>query len=99
MFGLISCEQRRSGAHHPAVPTPVMTHVVNGRVSPERLQASPLRNRSARSLLTSACDSSRTPYFEVLDQNRWASTCFAETLRLYFTAIATRKERDYWAPK
>jgi hypothetical protein len=29
--------------------------------------------------------SSRTPYFEVLDQNRWTSTCIADTLRPYST--------------
>ena len=27
--------------------------------------------------------SSRTPYFEVLDQNRWTGTCIADTLRNY----------------
>src|ERR1017187_5610929 len=52
-------------------------------VPPERLQASPLR-RTARSLLTSA-ESSRTPYFEMLDQNRKAGTCFAGTLQSHHT--------------
>ena len=51
-----------------------------------------LAESSARSLLTSAFCSSRTPYFEVLDQNRWASTCFADTLHWHLTAFATRKE-------
>ena len=48
---------------------PVLTHVCKREWVPsERLQASPLR-RTARSLLTNA-KSSRTPYFEALDQNR-----------------------------
>jgi hypothetical protein len=43
------------GAYHSAVPTPVIDpRLSTGWVSPERLQASPLR-RTARSLLTSAC--------------------------------------------
>ena len=42
------------GAYHSAVPTPVIDpRLSTGWVSPERLQASPLR-RTARSLLTSA---------------------------------------------
>src|SRR5579864_3181975 len=45
------------------------------------------------------CVSSRTPYFEVLDQNRWASTCFADTLRRHLTAFGPRKERGLLGAK
>src|ERR1035437_9096418 len=41
------------------------------------------------SLLTSA-ESRRTPYFEMLDQNRKASSCFAGTLKSHNTEKASR---------
>ena len=70
-----------SGAYRSAVPTPVMTHVCKrGGRPPSAFRLLPCGS-TARSLHTSALRSSRTPYFEVLDQNRWTSTCIADTLR------------------
>src|ERR1017187_6299485 len=72
-----------SGAYHSAVPTPGLTHVCQrGGCPPSAFRLLPSGNRQE---LAHQRMSSGTPYFEVLDQNRWTSTCIADTLRTYST--------------
>src|ERR1039458_8364984 len=74
-----------SGAYHSAVPTPGLTHVCQrGGCPPSAFRLLPSGNRQE---LAHQRMSSRTPYFEVLDQNRWTSTCIADTLRTYSTPV------------
>src|SRR5215471_4175479 len=60
---------------------PVLTHVCKTRVGVPRAPSGFSLAANRQELAHQRLQSSRTPYFEVLDQNRQTSTCSAGTLR------------------